>query len=150
MYTVAEKFLLKNDLPSTYIDQIVKFLETNTQASTIGSQNASDPFTGGSSYRSVGSESTPADTRYQDPFTGGGAYISGPQGSSSMNASNASGKDASLPQRKSFRAMRTPQYFSVINPDAVKKKLEEFSDASVSQEVMLNGGVHSLPPHTES
>lgn len=50
-YVVAQRFLEKNELPLTYLDQVVSFIEKNTGAVNIGSSNFVDPYTGGSSYR---------------------------------------------------------------------------------------------------
>lgn len=53
-YEAAQKFLLKYELPQSYIDQVVQFIEKNTGGATLGSQGNSDPYTGGASYRSSG------------------------------------------------------------------------------------------------
>ena len=124
MYTVAEKFLLKNDLPTTYTDQIVKFLETNTQGTTIGTGSSSDPFTGGSSYRASGNQAGASANNYRDPFTGGGAYTAG---SSSFDTTPSASSPAAAASAKPFQPIRSPQYFATINIEPVKKKIAELA-----------------------
>jgi phospholipase A-2-activating protein len=143
MYTVAEKFLLKNDLPTTYLDQIVKFLETNTGATALGSSNASDPFTGGSSYRSTGNESAPSEAQYRDPFTGGGAYTSASQGPSSAASNHQEGQGSAS---VAFTPIRLPQYFTTINAEAIKKKIAEFGNLAEAQQVSRHGSLALLSP----
>ncbi|KAF1988782.1 PFU-domain-containing protein [Aulographum hederae CBS 113979] len=57
-HEVAQKFLNDNELPISYVDQIVNFIVTNTQGATIGQDSApqsqapgSDPWGTGSRYR---------------------------------------------------------------------------------------------------
>jgi len=135
MYTVAEKFLLKNDLPTTYLDQIVKFLETNTGAAALGTNNASDPFTGGSSYRATGNGSAPPEAQYRDPFTGGGAYTSTSQEPSSAASNQNSHQGGQAPASVAFVPIRLPQYFKTINAEAIKKKIAEFGAVAEAQQV---------------
>lgn len=46
-YVAAQRFLEKNDLPTEYIDQVVNFIEKNTQGVQLGSNSGHvDPFTG--------------------------------------------------------------------------------------------------------
>jgi phospholipase A-2-activating protein len=46
-FTAARRFLEKNDLPLTYIDQVAQFIEKNTGAVNLGgSDDYVDPFTG--------------------------------------------------------------------------------------------------------
>jgi len=47
-FTAAQRFLQANDLSLEYIDQVVKFIETNTAGVNIGTGNDEyrDPFTG--------------------------------------------------------------------------------------------------------
>jgi phospholipase A-2-activating protein len=57
-YNAAQRFLEKNDLPLTYLDQIVGFIEKNSEAVSLGSSNEFvDPYTGASSYRPGGGNS---------------------------------------------------------------------------------------------
>ncbi|WRT66660.1 uncharacterized protein IL334_003620 [Kwoniella shivajii] len=82
-WIAAQRFLDKNELPSTYCEQVVEFIQKNTNGVTLGQGNGGgndfvDPFTGGSRY--TGSTSAIAGPSYGggDPFTGGGAYSSTP------------------------------------------------------------------------
>ncbi len=46
-YTAAQRFLEANDLPLSYLDEVVRFIEKNTAGATIGSSTQfSDPYTG--------------------------------------------------------------------------------------------------------
>jgi phospholipase A-2-activating protein len=47
-YQAALKFLQTNDLPESYIDQVVKFIEQNTAGQQLGAGSSDyvDPFTG--------------------------------------------------------------------------------------------------------
>lgn len=61
-YTAAQRFLEKNELPLTYLDQVVAFIEKNTGAVNIGGSEFVDPYTGASSYRpgNAGPTASPA------------------------------------------------------------------------------------------
>jgi hypothetical protein len=46
-YSAAQRFLERNDLPMSYLDQVVQFIEKNTAGVTLGANNDFvDPFTG--------------------------------------------------------------------------------------------------------
>jgi len=47
-YSAAQKFLESNDLPLSYIDEVVKFIEKNTSGVNIGTggEEYVDPYTG--------------------------------------------------------------------------------------------------------
>lgn len=46
-FTAAQKFLEKNDMPLTYIDQVAQFIEKNTGGVNLGgNDNFVDPYTG--------------------------------------------------------------------------------------------------------
>lgn len=46
-FSAAQRFLERNGLPLTYIDQVVQFIEKNTSGVNLGSNNEYvDPFTG--------------------------------------------------------------------------------------------------------
>ncbi|KAG5638990.1 hypothetical protein H0H81_008211 [Sphagnurus paluster] len=82
-FSAAQKFLETNDLPLTYIDEVVKFIEKNTAGVKIGTggEEYVDPYTGASRYRSAPTApSAPAST-YQDPYTGASRYTGTPQSS---------------------------------------------------------------------
>jgi hypothetical protein len=46
VYQVAQNFLAKNDLPQSYIEQIVEFIDRNTGGVHINTSRSADPFTG--------------------------------------------------------------------------------------------------------
>ncbi|TID13051.1 PFU-domain-containing protein [Venturia nashicola] len=52
-YEVAQKFIADNELPMSYIDQVVDFINKNSQGATIGQTHdqGSDPWGSGSRYR---------------------------------------------------------------------------------------------------
>ena len=51
-YEAAQKFLLANDLPLSYLDEVVRFIERNTNGVSLGTGPArADPYTGGGAYR---------------------------------------------------------------------------------------------------
>lgn len=108
-FTAAQRFLEKNDLPLTYIDQVTQFIERNTGGVNLGGGDEYvDPFTGettpfmpirhfvdalldlgASRHRpSESTASVPSAATYSDPFTGGSRYIS--RESSAVTPSTAS------------------------------------------------------------
>ena len=97
-YSAAQRFLQNNELPLTYIDEVVKFIEKNTAGVNIGTggEEYVDPYTGkhtrtlqfihvhdkillgASRYRSsAGPAPGSAPSQYADPFTGGSRYVAG-------------------------------------------------------------------------
>lgn len=76
-YSAAQKFLESNDLPLSYIDEVVKFIEKNTSGVNIGTggEDYVDPYTGASRYRSSErSAPTAPASSYMDPYTGTSRY----------------------------------------------------------------------------
>ncbi|KAI5451503.1 hypothetical protein NCC49_001806 [Naganishia albida] len=144
-YAAAQKFLSNNELPMTYVDQVVKFIESNTGGAQLGaaSSNAGfvDPFTGGSRYQPAGNGPA-AGAGYSDPFTGSGAYRPGQDSAATGFATGASdpftgGGYQSQSSTKTFSPIKVPVYFQTINVEAAKNKINEFSstsDCSLSQE----------------
>ncbi|KAF9532143.1 phospholipase A-2-activating protein [Crepidotus variabilis] len=76
-YVAAQRFLQSNELPLTYLDEVVKFIEKNTAGVSLGGggEDYVDPFTGASRYRSNPAPSSGAG-QYADPFTGASRYVS--------------------------------------------------------------------------
>lgn len=74
-YIAAQRFLEANELPMTYVDQVVHFIEKNTEAVNLGGSEYVDPYTGSSRYSGAPSSSgaaTPAGSARSgnvDPFT---------------------------------------------------------------------------------
>lgn len=127
-WNAAQRFLEKNDLPSTYADQVVEFIEKNTsgvQLGTGGSESSyADPFTGGSRY--TGGPTNGNQSYGGDPFTGGGAYSTQPGAPKAPFAK--------------ILPVKTFLSFKKINAKAASGKVEEFNAAvkSVSPERALN------------
>ena len=87
-YVAAQRFLNAHELPMTYLDEVVKFIEKNTGGVSLGGgAQYSDPFTGmnlpvlgyeGRAHRVIGaSRYQPAQAAggnrgqdFMDPFTG--------------------------------------------------------------------------------
>ncbi|KAJ9116223.1 hypothetical protein QFC24_006814 [Naganishia onofrii] len=138
-YDAAQKFLSNNELPMTYVDQVVKFIESNTGGVSLGSGSSApagyvDPFTGGSRYQPAGNGAS-AGAGFSDPFTGGGAYRPGQSSTSDGSAgtdpfTGGGYRAQSETVVKSFSPIKVPQYFKAINVDAARTKINEFSSAS--------------------
>ena len=67
----AQTFLVKNELPASYLDQVVYFIHKNTNGETLGQDNSNtyvDPYTGSSRY--TGSTAQATNQGGSDPFTG--------------------------------------------------------------------------------
>jgi len=67
----AQTFLVKNELPASYLDQVVDFIHKNTNGETLGQDNSNtyvDPYTGSSRY--TGSTAQTTNQGGSDPFTG--------------------------------------------------------------------------------
>ncbi|EJF66161.1 phospholipase A-2-activating protein [Dichomitus squalens LYAD-421 SS1] len=75
-YTAAQRFLQNNDLPLSYLDQVVQFIEKNTAGVSIGGGNNQlvDPYTGASRYQAAQTPSAGAASDFMDPFTGASRY----------------------------------------------------------------------------
>ena len=74
-YTVAQKWLARHELPDTYVDQIVEFIDKSTSGVALGGPSAgSDPFTGAASYRPGNTQNSNPSNVGADPFTGAGSY----------------------------------------------------------------------------
>ena len=68
-YEAAQKFLHTNELPLSYLDEVVKFIEKNTAGVQLGSggSGAGDPYTGGGAYRPGNATSSQAQPAQQAP-----------------------------------------------------------------------------------
>ncbi|KAG8963418.1 hypothetical protein FRC03_003007 [Tulasnella sp. 419] len=74
-YSAAQRFLAQNDLPPSYLDDVVKFIEKNTSGVSIGTGSGfADPFTGASRYQPAAAQAGGGAGVYQDPFTGASRY----------------------------------------------------------------------------
>lgn len=152
-YDAAQEFLVKNELPQSFQDQVSDFIIKNAEGvnlggtyqdpytggnrytpglntgATLGASTYSDPFTGSGSYR-PGSATPTAPSTYSDPFTGGGSYRPG-------NAAAPSITPAS-PQQSKVLPIRGYLTLKQANPDAVLNKIQslnkEMTDAKLTLE----------------
>lgn len=73
-YDAASKFLIANDLPADYTDQVVQFIEKNTAGVTLGTAGNEyvDPYTGASRYTAGGAAPALGSGGFSggDPYTG--------------------------------------------------------------------------------
>lgn len=128
-YAAAQRFLLKHELPLTYIDQVVEFIDKNAGGVSLGATGGAngqyvDPFTGASRYQSNGSGGAAGSSGSSftgDPFTGGG--YGGPQ---------------LLPHRSHLN-------FTQANLAALKGKVEQLTTQLSSDPVRPDSACHSLP-----
>jgi phospholipase A-2-activating protein len=118
--------LQTNELPLTYIDEVVRFIEKNTAGVNIGTAGNDyvDPYTGASRYQSNAS-SVPTPTNastYADPYTGASRYSGGAPTQSSAPTPQPISTPRILPVTK-FLA------FKQANVAAMQGKLHQFDDA---------------------
>ncbi|EPS96818.1 hypothetical protein FOMPIDRAFT_1038034 [Fomitopsis schrenkii] len=74
-YVAAQRFLTAQELPMTYLDEVVKFIEKNTGGVSLGGgAQYSDPFTGASRYQPAQTAGGNRGQEYVDPFTGASRY----------------------------------------------------------------------------
>ncbi|PWN43180.1 PFU-domain-containing protein [Ceraceosorus guamensis] len=122
-FIAAQKFLERNELPMSYLDQVVKFIESNTEGKTLG-QGASeyvDPYTGASRYQSNASGNAGA--------SGPGGYTAGSNVDPFTRSETVSKpKTSILPQRAYLD-------FKNLNTSAVKSKITQLSDGLKDQGV---------------
>jgi phospholipase A-2-activating protein len=119
-YGAAQRFLERNELPTTYVDQVVQFIEKNTGGVNLGSGNNNeyaDPFTGASRYQSsANSASTGPASSYMDPYTGASRY------------SGAEQSAVALPSAPPFQPVTNFVPFKQANVPAMQAKLFQFND----------------------
>ncbi|KDR73567.1 hypothetical protein GALMADRAFT_72349 [Galerina marginata CBS 339.88] len=144
-YNAAQKFLQSNDLPLTYIDEVVKFIEKNTAGVNIGTggEEYVDPFTGASRYRAQPQAAPTAQSQYVDPFTGASRYVASPPASTPSAPSASYGDPFTGASRYSGAAptpppavsaakilpVLKPVTFKQANVTAMQSKLFQFDDA---------------------
>ncbi|CAD6591032.1 MAG: hypothetical protein TREMPRED_005963 [Tremellales sp. Tagirdzhanova-0007] len=87
-WLAAQKFLNKNDLPESYVEQVVEFIEKNTEGVKLGQGGEGstyvDPYTGASRYTGATNSKGPTSGGV-DPFTGSSAYSTAPAVASKSN-----------------------------------------------------------------
>lgn len=103
-YEAAQNFLVKYDLPASYVDEVVRFIENSTGDATLGGQGGLDPYTGASSYRSSGPPS-------QQPASSSQASFSGDPWSRGVSSTSGGAGGASLlPQVSSIIPLLVEEY----------------------------------------
>lgn len=105
-YAAAQRFLERNELPMSYMEQVVQFIDKNTEAVNIGN----------------------APTSYEDPYHSG-RYIPG-QGS--VNASQAPPPSSAKSATLSLLPVNETQSFKQANLKALQSKLQELAQNQAS------------------
>lgn len=122
-YQAAHRFLGRNDLPLTYIDEVAKFIEKNTSAVHIGASNEQyvDPYTGASRYvpRSSSATTTPS-----NPYVSGAPV-------NSANVDPFTGSSSTSVNAKVLPVLSTLP-FKQANVAAMEKKIQELNAAADS------------------
>ncbi|SPO40677.1 related to DOA1 - involved in ubiquitin-dependent proteolysis [Pseudozyma flocculosa] len=131
-YAAAQRFLEANELSSEYVEQVVQFIDKNTEGVNIGATSSYvDPYTGASRYTGGGGGGGGAGAAAPPAFsapTTGGQYTGGNNVdpfTSSAQPSRAATQGV-LPQR----AFLT---FATTNLAAVKEKLRQFNGEESTQ-----------------
>ncbi|KAF9032122.1 PFU-domain-containing protein [Hymenopellis radicata] len=146
-YAAAQRFLERNELPLSYIDEVVKFIERNTSGVNLGSgaDEYVDPFTGASRYRSsAASVPTGPSSSYVDPFTGNSRYTGTPSSFTQQSndqymdpftgasrysgAPNVSPTPAPPPPKSSILPATTVVSFKQANVTAMQGKILQFNE----------------------
>ncbi|PSR77633.1 hypothetical protein PHLCEN_2v7823 [Hermanssonia centrifuga] len=149
-YTAAQRFLDNHELPHSYLDEVVRFIEKNTAGVNIGSGGGEfvDPFTGASRYQASQTTSTGGSQDYMDPFTGASRYRAPPASAPPVVASSDpwtggsrySGSSAPPTPAQSTSAasvglpVRGTLSFRQANVSAMQAKLYQF-DQALSNEI---------------
>ncbi|TFY76722.1 hypothetical protein EWM64_g7288 [Hericium alpestre] len=137
-FAAAQRFLERNELPLTYVDQVVQFIEKNTAGVNIGgNEEYMDPFTGASRYRGTG-QAAQAPGGY-DPFTGGSRYtpVSSPPPAASRYVSTPPAAQTP-PSAVSVIPVAKTLSFKQANVSAMQGKLYQFDDA-LRNEISTSG-----------
>ncbi|KAK0531494.1 hypothetical protein OC834_002936 [Tilletia horrida] len=127
-YMAAARFLEKNDLPATYIDQVVQFIEKNTEAVNIGATDYVDPYTGASRY--TGS-AQPAGSRSAPGPSGTGAGSGQYTGFNNVDPFTQSSRPAAPSQSTatpSVIPVKVPLTFTQVNYAPLKAKLIQLGE----------------------
>ncbi|KIK94279.1 hypothetical protein PAXRUDRAFT_828136 [Paxillus rubicundulus Ve08.2h10] len=124
-YTAAQRFLQQNDISTSYLDEVVRFIEKNTSGVSLGDHSTYvDPYTGTSRYRPAASQSSSAGlpSAGLDPYTGASAY-SGTSVPASLPVHRATPTPSKILPFSTFVA------FKQANVPAMQAKLYQFNDA---------------------
>ncbi|KAK8864675.1 hypothetical protein IAR55_001927 [Kwoniella newhampshirensis] len=116
-WIAAQRFLNKHELPQTYCEQVVEFIQKNSGGAQLGTRPDTstyvDPYTGGSRYTGASSSNSGPTYGGGDPFTGGSAYSSTP---------------APKPKPKGVLPVKTYLSFKQINITAAKVKISQLNE----------------------
>ncbi|KAI8968864.1 phospholipase A-2-activating protein [Mycotypha africana] len=133
-YDAAQKFLLKHDLPPSYVDQVTDFIIKNTEGVKLGSGYA-DPFTGANRYTPQAASPASSAGSYMDPFTGAGSYrpnttttsasasYSDPFTGAGSYRPAGNGTPSTPPTQPKLLPIKTYLALKQANPDAVLNKI---------------------------
>lgn len=129
-YKAAYKFLEDNNLPASYLDQVVHFIQSNCKDPMPAqpSNDFVDPFTGATRYMPGSDTSRPSTAgTNMDPFTGGNSYTT-----------NTLQQNNSTPSSNSYYPHKSYLKFDMGDPKVILGKMKEFNaklteDAQVSE-----------------
>ncbi|KAI0807771.1 phospholipase A-2-activating protein [Fomes fomentarius] len=150
-YTAAQRFLQSNELPLSYLDEVVRFIEKNTAGVDIGVGNNQfvDPYTGASRYQASQTASAGGVSEFADPFTGASRYRAAPAVSTPPVAASTAAdpwtgasrysshptspvsppKQVSSTPLANVIPVRTPLSFRQAHVSAMQAKLYQFDQA---------------------
>ena len=129
----AKTFLEKNDLPPSYLEEVVKFIEKSAGSSGAqlgsGSNDYVDPYTGASRYQASSSSfptSQPPSSAqpYVDPYSGAARYIPGSE-TATAKAEEERKKMVARRAKQDVLPVETVLGFKQANLEALGKKLGE-------------------------
>ncbi|WVQ79673.1 hypothetical protein IAT38_001773 [Cryptococcus sp. DSM 104549] len=120
-WIAAQRFLDANELPASYCEQVVSFIEKNTAGVQLGTGGGGggggggyvDPYTGSSRYTGSTPSTGAGGGGYVDPFTGGSAYSSTPK---------------PKPKAQGVLPVKTYVPFKQMNVAAAKGKIAQLND----------------------
>lgn len=95
-WMAAQKFIHKNELPQSYLDQVANFIITNSDNAPVletTSASFNDPFTGEGRYIPGSGSGFNSDTGNVDPFTGSTSYSTQANASVPVNFIPRSGQN---------------------------------------------------------
>ncbi|KAL3270153.1 hypothetical protein HHI36_009211 [Cryptolaemus montrouzieri] len=139
-YQAAQAFLLKNALPSAYLEQVVNFIlkNSNQQYTPAASSNYVDPFTGGSRYTPSGNDPFRFQGANVDPFTGGSSYTTSSSAPINMEISTGANADpftgsmsyttTSTIKTSTYFPQKQYLSFEMGDPSVILNKLKEFNN----------------------
>jgi len=128
-YAAAARFLEKNELPAGYIDQVVKFIEKNSEAVSIGASDYVDPYTGASRYTGSSQPARPSAPATQSTSSAGGQYT----GANNVDPFTQSARQP--PQARagsSVIPLKSPLTFTQISYAPLKTKLAQLIQQSTA------------------